>query len=128
MKKYLFLVMVLLSSSVFADVYVVYNKKDGSVHSLSPMNDAVIEYGMDMAKLSGDLEDYGILYTSDVYDYQDGGLKLNRYRLDEKSKKEHKAQKEKEELELIRKQMMKDAYDKLIAEGTTFEYVTEEVL
>ena len=111
--------MVLVSSTAFADVYVIA-KKDGTVYTMSEKNDTVVPADCTLSVLRGKtIESLGLTQSVDLYDVKGESLKLNTKRVSDRSKAEEQAAVE-EDAAIAQKE---SAVSKLTALGLTADEI-----
>ena len=118
MKKLsLLIAMLILSSSAFADVYVLYDKQTNEIYSLSSADDAVQPKGIEKEVIKGELKDLEFTYPMECYTFKKGKIKLDMSVVEEISIAEEKARKKSERKAKIRAKAEKMAEEALIASG-----------
>ena len=89
--KYALVLMVLVSSTAFADVYVIA-KKDGTIYTMSEKNDTVVPADCSLTVLRGKtLETLGMTQAPDLYDFKGESFKLNAKRVSDRDNAEKQA-------------------------------------
>lgn len=117
MRKFIMLLLVLMPSVCFAEVFIVVDKTSKEIITMSQKNDTVISSGQELVTLPGKFENIELTEAPSNYFYKNGKLVLNTKKINEiENTAEVQKQKDIEENK-IKKQMRKSAIEQLKAAG-----------
>lgn len=123
--RYLAMIILVLfvHGSVYADVYVVYEKQGKEIISLSNENDCVLSSGMELEILKNiNLKDIHLNYPPNMYTFQNKDIKPNMLKIsaweaDKLARYEKSIERKK-----IDKKLLKDKIKEMKASGTVLKY------
>jgi len=130
MKKIFMILIISLmfASSVFADVYIVYDKNTKEVVSISSENDCVVQPNMEL-KIEKDigLKSVQLANKPNMYKYINGKFELNHDKAIAKEKEETVNYEKSLENEMINQKIRDMAIGVLEAEGKVFKHYAKSV-
>lgn len=119
----LFIFLLLFSTNVMADVYIVSNSSTKEVLSLSDQADAVVPSGHEVTIIKGEAKDY--LATAMAHEYKLSGKKLvvNVDKLTKREKALKEAEDKSNEIKLVENKAKRKACEDLVASGAVLKHI-----
>lgn len=112
----------LLCSACFADVYILVDKASKEVVDMSPQNDAVVQPEQEKIILPGKLTGYELQYHPNYYFYKNNKFVLNIKKISDEENAKEEGKEGLAEEQIIRERIRKIAIDKLKEEGIVLKY------
>lgn len=127
---FIFLILTLLCTNAYAEIFVIYNPTTKEVYSLSNQDDAVLPQGFEKKNIEGNANDYYAETDAKNYKLNGNKLVLNVKRINdiEKENQDAKTVAEEKEKEFkdIDNKVRKQAYEALKAEGKVFKHINDD--
>ncbi len=120
----LFAIFIFLALPAFAEVYVLVDDSTGSVVSVSPEDDAVLQDGQSKVILKRDYETLILNRNPQDYKYINGKFIEDIKKISDRENANIVSSEKKLEKDMVIKKAMKMACDKLIADGVTFKHIS----
>jgi len=126
MKKVIIILIVMfLASPVCAKTYLILDSSTKEIVSISPEDDAQVGSGQEKFVIKDNFHKITLTAQPQDYFYKNGAFIKNYDKISKKESDKIKYKKKAEEIEVIKKRALKDAYEKLKAENYNFKEVKD---
>lgn len=127
MKQFMITVMIILlfGTMASASIYVAYDKVTKNVYFVGDEEKNIIlnDSNLEIKELDGDLETYPLEYPINYYKLTNNKLVVNTKMISDEVNQGLVVNGKMGDMDLIRNRAYKNAYEELIAEGATFDYI-----
>lgn len=127
MKQFMITVMIILlfGTMASASIYVAYDKFTKNVYFVGDEEKNIIlnDSNLEIKELDGDLETYPLEYPINYYKLTNNKLVVNTKMISDEVNQGLVVNGKMGDMDLIRNRAYKNAYEELIAEGATFDYI-----